>query len=68
MEDNKYYCPHCDWFFKPSDVDEQDDGITDTTCPVCNRPLQQEGSIEYGSDEWFKLQEMKDNIGESDNG
>ena len=27
-----------------------------------------EGSIEYGSDEWFKLQEMKDNIGESDNG
>ena len=43
MEDNKYYCPHCDWFFKPSEVKEQTDGISDTVCPTCNRPLEQEG-------------------------
>jgi transposase-like protein len=40
--DYKYYCPHCDRFFKVSEVEEQTDGITDTTCPACNRLLQQE--------------------------
>ena len=43
MEDNKYYCPHCDWYFKPSEVKEQTDGISDTICPDCNKPLEQEG-------------------------
>ena len=43
MEDNKYYCPHCDRFFKPSEVKEQDDGISDTICPDCGKPLQEEG-------------------------
>jgi len=42
--DYKYYCPHCDRFFKPSDVDEQDDGISDTICPDCGKPLQQEAN------------------------
>jgi transposase-like protein len=43
MEDYKYYCPFCDWFFKLSEVNEQTDGISDTTCPDCGKPLQQEG-------------------------
>jgi len=42
-EDNEYYCPHCEWYFKPSEVKEQTDGISDTVCPTCNRPLEQEG-------------------------
>jgi len=40
--DYKYYCSGCDWFFKPSEVKEQTDGISDTICPYCGRPLQQE--------------------------
>lgn len=43
MEDNKYYCSHCDWYFKPSEVEEQTDGISDTNCPDCGQPLQKEG-------------------------
>ena len=38
----KYYCPVCDWFFKSTEVDEQTDGITDTKCPECQYPLQEE--------------------------
>ena len=41
--DYKYYCPHCDFWYKPSEVKEQTDGISDTVCPVCNRTFQQEG-------------------------
>ena len=43
MEDNKYYCPGCDWFYMPSEVKEQTDGISDTPCPDCGKPLQEEG-------------------------
>ena len=43
MEDNKYYCPSCEWFFKPSEVEEHNDGISDTVCPTCGEPLQEEG-------------------------
>ena len=42
MEDNKYYCSHCDWFFKSYEVKEQTDGISDTECPNCGKPLQQD--------------------------
>ena len=38
-----YYCSHCDWFFKPCEVKVQTDGISDTVCPDCGRPLQTEG-------------------------
>jgi hypothetical protein len=41
MEDYKYYCPGCEWFFKPSEVEEHDDGITDVLCPDCGKPLQE---------------------------
>ena len=40
--DYKYYCPHCDRFFYPSEVKEQTDGISDTICPDCGKPLQEE--------------------------
>ena len=43
MEDNKYYCPHCDFWYKPSEVKEQTDGISDTICPDCGKPLQEKG-------------------------
>lgn len=39
MEDNKYYCRVCDWYFKPSEVKEQIDGISDTLCPDCGYQL-----------------------------
>ena len=42
MEDYKYYCPRCDYFYTPSDVEEQTDGISDTLCPDCDKPLQEE--------------------------
>jgi len=42
MEDYKYYCPGCDYFYIPSDVEEQTDGISDTLCPDCDKPLQEE--------------------------
>ena len=41
MEDNKYYCPSCEWYFKQSEVEEQTDGITDTVCPDCGKPLRE---------------------------
>lgn len=43
MEDNKYYCPCCEQYWKPSEVEEQTDGISATVCPDCNVPLQMEG-------------------------
>ena len=39
--DYKYYCPHCDFWYKPSEVKEQTDGISDTICPDCGKPLQE---------------------------
>ena len=42
MEDYKYYCPRCDYFYTSSDVEEQTDGISDTLCPDCDKPLQEE--------------------------
>ena len=42
MEDCKYYCVDCDWYYKPSEVEEQDDGISDVICPHCGQPLQGE--------------------------
>ena len=40
--DYVYYCPWCEWFFTPSEVIEQTDGISPTRCPDCGRPLQEE--------------------------
>lgn len=37
MEDNKFYCSSCDWFFKPSEVNEDDE--MDPRCEVCGGPL-----------------------------
>jgi hypothetical protein len=39
-----YWCPYCEWFYEPTEVEEQTDGISDTLCPECKKPLQQEGN------------------------
>ena len=40
--DYKYYCLGCDYYYTPSDVEEQTDGISDTLCPDCGKPLQED--------------------------